>query len=87
MTKLGDCLLILSPNKKTKFRGLGIGQMAKAMPYLYRFEYRKILRKKESLAKKNIFVQKCDEIRRFDGTGEIDAWKLPEVENIVSYSL
>jgi hypothetical protein len=47
--------------------------MAKAMPYLYRFEYRKILRKKESLAKKNIFVQKCDEIRRFDGTGEIDA--------------
>ncbi len=38
-------------------------------PHMYRFQYQKKIwgDVKKFLRKKNVFVQKCDEIRRFDG--------------------
>ena len=65
VTKLDDSLLISSPYRKTNFRGLGSAQgqngFGQSIP-------KKIMGcSSENSENKNVFAQKYDEIRSFDG--------------------
>ncbi len=89
--ELGDGLLISSPNEKTIFRALGLGQGQNGLcqclgliciDFNTEKNYWAMLRK---FCEKNVFVQKCDEIRRVDGmffwsmytSSQHKIWQLP----------